>query len=150
MGLISYPWPSITCARAYIGREKVVAAFERYHNAKGAQQGCHFVQRSDKNTSNHDLSINDKARLDVVNDNAIHSNTTPIAFWTMYHIFSDPAVLDEVRAEVLPLVTTKEENGKKKHEIDISKIREVPILSSVLHESLRQYVIFRSEIVTDS
>ncbi|PVH86030.1 cytochrome P450 [Cadophora sp. DSE1049] len=122
VGLISYPWSSITCAKAY-----------------AAQQACDFQRQGNAHTSKHNLSLVDKARLDVINVNAIHSNTTPTAFWAMYHIFSGPAVLGEVRAAVLALVETKQDGKGLIHEIDISTIREVPILSSVLHESLRHY-----------
>lgn len=78
----------------------------------------------------------DKARLDVIDVNVIHSNTTPTALWTMYHIFSDPVVLKEVRADVLPLVETKTDGEGSVHEMNVGKTRDVPILSSILHEYL--------------
>lgn len=139
VGLISYPWSSITCAKAYAGRERVVAAFEKFQAANGAQRACEFQRKGNTHTSEHNLSVVDKARLDVIDVNAIHSNTTPTAFWTMYHIFSDPVVLEEVRAAVLPLVETKMDRHGLIHEMNVGKIREVPILSSILHESLRHY-----------
>jgi len=82
----------------------------------------------------------DKARLDAVGGHAILANTLPTAFWTLYHILSDPAILQEVRDAVEPLLSSnKSADGSWKHEIDISKIREVPILKSVLYEALRYY-----------
>jgi cytochrome P450 len=57
----------------------------------------------------------------------------------VYHVFADPEVLAEVRTAMIPLLTTTEKNGIKHHEVDISQIRELPILKSILHEALRHY-----------
>ena len=133
--------PSITCAKAYNGREKVVAAFEKYYANNGPASASHYVKAQAKTSDGHGLSINDRARFDAVKGHAILANTTPTAFWTLYHVFSDPAILEEVRAQVKPLLRSEseEQNGTVSHTIDISKIREVPILHSILQESLRHY-----------
>jgi hypothetical protein len=140
VGLIAYPLPRWTAAAAYKGRAKMVDAFYKYHTSNGIEGAARYIQESGKVASQHKLSILDKARLDGVGGHAILANTIPTAFWTLYHILSDPAVLEEVRASVKPLVSSEEvANGSWKHEMDISKIREVPILKSVLYEALRHY-----------
>ncbi len=139
VGLLSFPFPRVTCSKAYAGREKVVAAFERYYNEEGPQTASHFVKARGKTSDGYNLSVNDQARFDAVNGHAILANTTPTAFWTLYHIFSDSAVLEEVRQQVTPLLTTEERDGTRFHTIAIGGIRDVPILNSVLHESLRHY-----------
>ncbi len=139
VGLLSLPLPRITCAKAYAGREKVVAAFERYYATHGIDTASQFLKARNKTSERWGLSINDQARLDAVNGHAILANTTPTAFWTLYHIYCDPAILDEVRAQILPLLTVEEQDDKMLCTINISHIRDVPILSSILHESLRHY-----------
>jgi len=139
VGLLSFPFPRVTCSKAYAGREKIVAAFERYHNEEGPQTASHFVKARGKTSERYHLSVNDQARFDAVNGHAILANTTPTAFWTLYHIFSDSAVLDEVRQQVMPLLTTEERDGSSFHTIAVGAIRDVPLLNSVLHESLRHY-----------
>ena len=87
----------------------------------------------------HDLSSDDKARFDPTFIHALIANTTSTAFWTLYHMFSDPEVLAEVRSVLMLLLAVRVEDGKTYREINISAIREVPILKSILHESLRHY-----------
>ncbi|KAH6665540.1 cytochrome P450 [Halenospora varia] len=138
VGLLSYPWPSITCRQAYIGREKVVTAFEKYFKSGGLRKASHFVQNGIKLSDGHKTSTVDKARFETINGHAILANTTPTTFWTVYHIFSDPKILEEVRAAVLPFLQIIE-GDQKRYELDISTIRDIPILRSILHESLRIY-----------
>lgn len=139
VGLISYPIPSVTCATAYAGRESFVAAFEKYFAMNGPDTASHLVQARNKVADSFGLSVNDKARLEAVQGHAILANTTPTAFWTLYHVFSDPTVLEEVREQILNLTTVKDHNGVITRIIDVNKIREVALLNSILHESLRHY-----------
>lgn len=139
VGLLSYPFPSVTCSRAYAGREKVVTAFEKYHKENGSQTASHFVKARGKTSNGYKLSLNDQARFDAVNGHAILANTTPTAFWVLFHMLSDPKLLEEVRQQVMPLLTVEYENGTPLRTICISNIRDVPILNSILHESLRHY-----------
>ena len=136
---MSLPYPSITCAKSYTAREKVATAFKKYYDAKGYDSASPWVQYSTKVSEKYGISDTDKARIDVSNSHAILANTTPTAFWTIYHIFSDASVVDEVRAAVMPFLTTKLKNGSVAYDIDISQIRDVPILKSVLSEAMRHY-----------
>ena len=97
------------------------------------------MQGANQISDSYGISSKDKARLDVSNSHAILSNTTPAAFWTVYHIFSDTAVTAEVRAAIMPFLTTGDNNGTTTYEIDIQRIRDIPILRSILHEALRHY-----------
>ncbi|MCJ1456811.1 hypothetical protein MMC28_007176 [Mycoblastus sanguinarius] len=92
-----------------------------------------------KTSNGHNLPINDRARLDAVNGHAILANTIPTAFWTLFHVLSDPELLEEVRRQVMLLLTVEDENGTLARTICINKIRDVPILNSVLYESLRHH-----------
>lgn len=131
--------PSVTCAKAYAGRERFVAAFERYFANGGPDTASHLVQARSKASEGYGLSMNDKARFEVVQGHAILANTTPTAFWTLYHVFSNPAILEEVREQVLTLLTVEKQNNTTTRTINVSKIREVALLDSILHESLRHY-----------
>ena len=139
VGLLSFPFPSVTCSKAYAGRERVVTAFEKYHNDNGPQTASHFVKARGKTSNGYNLSVNDQARFDAVNGHAILANTTPTAFWTLFHILSDAKLLEEVRQQVMPLLEVEDDNATPLRTICISKIRDVPILNSILHESLRHY-----------
>ncbi|ESZ91024.1 hypothetical protein SBOR_8595 [Sclerotinia borealis F-4128] len=139
VGIISFPLPRFTCAKAYKARENIVAGFEKFYAEDGPATAFHMVQASSEVSDAHGLSINDKSRLDTCNGHAILANTTPTAFWTIYHVLSDEKVLEEVRAAVLSLVTVEQNNGKITRKINIAQIRDIPIMRSVLHEVLRHY-----------
>ena len=131
--------PKWTCPKAYAGRERFVAAFEDYINHNGPDTASPIVQARNQISDEHGLSINDKARFEVVQGHAILANTIPTAFWTLFHVLSDPSILAEVREEASKLLTIKTQNGVVTHTLDISKIRDIAILHSTLHESLRHY-----------
>lgn len=139
MGVLSYPFPSLTCAKAYAGREKVVVAFERYYEAGGIDSASQYLKARSRATESFDLSVNDTARIEAITGHGLLANTKPTAFWTLYHLFSDPLLLQEVREQSIPLLTVEENNGTVLRTIDIANIRNVPILSSLLQESLRHY-----------
>lgn len=139
VGLISFPMPRITCAKAYVGRERFVTAFEKYYACHGPDTGSHFIQHVNRTSDDYKLSNSDRARFDTINGHAMLANTTPTAFWTMFHILCDQQILAEVRAAAMSILTIQKQNGKLIREIDISNIREMPILKSILHECLRHY-----------
>ena len=136
---MSLPFPSVTCARSYTARGKVAAAFEEYYTAKGYSDASHWVQGATEVSNRYRISDKDKSRMDVSNSHAILANTAPTAFWTIYHIFSDASIVREVRTAVMPFLTTKKDNGTVTYHLDVSQIRDLPILRSVLSEALRHY-----------
>lgn len=84
---------------------------------------------------------------------AIISSTGPAAWWLMYHIFSDPQVLSDVRGELSSLVqvTTDDKAEKdgggndddgKSCTIDLAAIQDAcPILVSTFKETMRHHSI---------
>ncbi|KAL9027157.1 MAG: hypothetical protein Q9196_004284 [Gyalolechia fulgens] len=139
-GLLSLPFPSITCAKAYTAREKITAAFLQYDQGRGNDSASHWVQGATRVSDNYQISDQDKARLDISNSHAVLSNTIPTAFWTVYHIFSSPALLEEVRAALMPLVKIEMGcNGAPTYYLDTNRIRDLPIMRSVVYEALRHY-----------
>ena len=52
----------------------------------------------------HSLPLNDVARSEFANGVALLTNTVPNAFWMLYHIYSDPVVLEDCRKELSGVV----------------------------------------------
>lgn len=129
----------MTCAKAYTGREKVVVAFDRYFEARGLDSASQYLKARMRATESFGLSVNDKSRLEAITGHALLANTNPTAFWTLYHLFSDPLLLEDIREQCMPLLTVEKNNGTVLRTIDIENIRNVPIPSSVLQEYLRHY-----------
>ena len=136
---MSLPFPRLTCGRSYKARENVSAAFEKYYSSRGCDSGSEWVQGATKVSDSYGISDRDKARLDISNSHAVLANTIPAGFWTVYHIFSDARILNEVRSALMPLLTIESENGAVAYTIDVKEVREVPILESVFYEVLRHY-----------
>ena len=99
-----------------------------------------LIQQRSKAWVRHGISMNDKARLDVINGHGSLSNTVSIAFWTLYYILFDSMTLQSVRNAVETLLHSEEKGcNVARHEIDIRKIREVLILKSLMYKTLRYY-----------
>ena len=138
-GLISLPLPRLTCAKAYAAREKIATAFENYYTTRGCDDASSWVRGATEASNSYGISNEDKAHLDLSNSHAILANTIPAGFWAIYHIFSDPTVLDEVRSALMHLLTIRDDSGRTQYELDVTQIRDVPILRSVLSETLPHY-----------
>ncbi|KAH8667574.1 cytochrome P450 [Tricladium varicosporioides] len=145
--LLTQYLPKIIAARALAGREAVVTAMNDYFASKGHLYGSSLVKARYLALKEHVDDV-DLARLECVNGIAILSNTVPTAFWTIYHIFGDPAVLHEVRRQVGAITTQmtptaglpKSLQGNESVpvcKIDLGRLKEAPILFSVIQETLR-------------
>lgn len=105
-----------------------------YFGSEYYLQGSDFVKTRRKTVHYEDL-IGDIARSETVNGIAILGNSVPTAFWTIFHIYSDWGVLQTVRDQVSQ-ITSLSPDGRTKF-INISKLRDAPIIFSVLQEALR-------------
>ncbi|PQE08136.1 cytochrome P450 protein [Rutstroemia sp. NJR-2017a BVV2] len=82
-----------------------------------------------------EMSPEDPAKFKCVNGIAIMTNTVPTAFWTNFHIFSDPKALEEVCKQVTAITSKDEllETGGLKRRINLGKLKDAPRLFSA-HE----------------
>ena len=128
--------PKVLASRAYRGRERVARAFEQYFANKDQEQGSDLV-KARLRILQSDINSEDIARFESVNGIAILSNSVPTAFWTLFHVFSDPATLELVRQQVQGISTSGERDGKTFHTIDLSRIKELTVVASIIQESLR-------------
>lgn len=133
------PFPNLLAPKGYAGREKVVASFREYFRAQGYETGSDLVRSRVKSLRDYNVSDEDIARLETVHGFGILVNTLPTAFWSIFHILSDSEVLSMVRKVVQQHVTTSSAEGTLLHIIDASKLREEPLLASIVNESLRYH-----------
>lgn len=128
--------PHLT-ARPYVqARETLVQAFTRYYEEGGQKNpgASLLIQDHYKAHSSNGLPLEDMARLEVATSVAIISNTMPASFWLIYHIFSDPTVLEDCRRELMGGVATHDGI----HKIDIKYVTsQCPIFLSTLQETFR-------------
>lgn len=117
-------------------REHLVQAFTGYFRDAQHKAASELVKaRYEYIVNQHQIhDVADLARLEVAGAFAIIANTVPTAFWVLYHIFSDPGILEECRRE-LSLIVQKRGNTCY---LDINSIKpSCHILQSTFHEVLR-------------
>ncbi|TGO29563.1 hypothetical protein BPAE_0013g00140 [Botrytis paeoniae] len=107
--------PCFAACKAIKGRAIVVEAMSQYFT-KGAQKNGSSLVKARYASLSTEMSHDDLARFECVNGIAIMTNMVPAAFWTIFHIFPDPELLEEVRKQVL---------------------KDAPILFSAQQEALR-------------
>lgn len=129
------------------GREAIRAmdigstAFQEYFSRNHHKEGSTLVRARYTHSEDHHIPLNDIARSEFANGVALLSNTVPNTFWMLYHLYSDPKVLEECRKEVSDvLVIIDNAEGKPTHTLDMSKVKmDCPILLSIYKEVLRVY-----------
>ena len=83
------------------------------------------------------MSATNIARFESVQGTTILSNTVPSAFWTIYHVFSRPTLLENIRDEALRHINVEEKNGDAIRTLDVSKVRETLVFVSAMQEATR-------------
>ncbi|KAM7197953.1 Cytochrome P450 [Naviculisporaceae sp. PSN 640] len=138
--------PSIFAREAIKAREKLVSALERYlaSSAPNDPDTSELIRARLAHNNSFSIPLNDQARFELGNIFALLGNTLPSSFWLLYHIFSDPNILSEVRDEVSKIVssTTSSNSRAPIHTIDAAKVMSsCPILLSTLREVFRYHGI---------
>ncbi|KAI1146364.1 cytochrome P450 [Nemania diffusa] len=126
--------PKILAPKAYRSRELVVKALARYYREDSYLEASGLTKRRYEHNVLHKIPMDDIPRTEVGNVFAIIGNTGPAAFWMIYHIYSDPTLLEDCRREVSKIV----QSDSNIRRLDISNVKtECPTLLSILQEVLR-------------
>ncbi|KAH7074910.1 putative 25-hydroxycholesterol 7-alpha-hydroxylase [Paraphoma chrysanthemicola] len=81
-------------------REDLVSAFEQYFRNKSHLQGAGVIKaRYDFNAKNQ-IPLPDIARFELGGCIALLTNIVPTCFWMIYHVYSDPTILQSCRKEI--------------------------------------------------
>ncbi|KAF7950961.1 uncharacterized protein EAE97_002513 [Botrytis byssoidea] len=118
-------FPSILSRECYQAREYMTRAFNKYFENGGHNEASALMKARFNHSTEHKLPVEDIARFEVGNTIGLLSNTSPSAFWMVYHA-----------------TTTK--NGKiiTIRTIDMTRVKvDCPILVSTLQEVLRVQTI---------
>lgn len=120
--------------QVYRSRELTTTAMIKYMRQGGYEHASGLVRKRFEHHRSWGLSIDDVSRGEVGNTFAVLGNSTPCAFWLLYHIFSDEKVLGDVRRELLGLVHGQNEDNLVSF-IDLAGIRSsCPVLLSTFHK----------------
>ncbi|KAI1170183.1 cytochrome P450 oxidoreductase [Nemania sp. FL0916] len=128
--------PSLTAPKSLKARETIVEAFVKYYEEGGLGDKSSSVYAQNR----HDyplqlgISVRDIAKLEAGGSFGLLGNTMPATFWTIYHIFSDPGLLQKCRAEVQGAVHEKDGQSY----VDISYIKaSCPLIVATMQETFR-------------
>ena len=82
------------------------------------------------------LSTTDMAKMETATSIGILANTLPATFWLVYHIVSDPEVLEDCRRELFSAVKISDDGDT--YEVDMTCVKtSCPILFSTFQEVFR-------------
>ncbi|KAH8892799.1 cytochrome P450 [Thozetella sp. PMI_491] len=129
------PFPRVVAPMVVQARETLANGFLEYLQRDGLATASEVIKQLNAVYERHGFGLEDLARMELGNSMAGLSSAPTTAFWLVYHIFSNPKVLEDVRREVSVLVDETEEGICS---IDAAAIsRACPILLSVVKEVLR-------------
>lgn len=128
--------PSVLARKSLWARERVlIPAFERYFAENSQNDGSLLVQCRYKHNTSQGLRGRDVAATEVGQMVASTTNSVASGFWMVYHVFSNPIILRECRAEVEQLVEVANDGGCT---VDLARVKtSCPILFSTWQETLR-------------
>ncbi|KAI7784408.1 hypothetical protein LA080_009907 [Diaporthe eres] len=128
-------FPQVSARDSFKDREYMVKAWEKYFSAGSHLQGSELVKTRVKINYDFGIPLMETARIEVAGSQAITTNTLPGVFWMVYHIFSDPVVLESVRNELTKGVRQDEDGNCA---IDLTHVKSsCPILLSTFKETMR-------------
>lgn len=138
-----FPLASKLFPKVYQARERAAKAMMNYVRKGGYRQASGLVsKRYEHHIGLFQLGLEDFARGELGNSFAVLGNSTPCAFWVLWHIYSDENVLADVRNEISALVEEGDEDGTLVSTVDLGKVRSAcPILLSTFMETNRYRTI---------
>ncbi|RYP39039.1 hypothetical protein DL767_002366 [Monosporascus sp. MG133] len=136
--LVGGVFPGIFARKSVEGRECLVQAFLRYfQDDHYVTEGSGAVLARMKHNTAAGMPLTDTARGEVGACMALLNNTIPGVFWLIYHIYSDPVVLRDLRHELLANAV-RIDGISGTHTIDIARVRSAcAVLQSTMQEVFR-------------
>ncbi|KAI1129342.1 cytochrome P450 [Nemania abortiva] len=135
MALLMGFFPSLIARRSLKARESLVSILNRYLRGNHFLEGSLFLQLRQKHDHAFGLDMDDSAHVEIGQIAAGVVNTAPSAFWMVWQVFSDAAVLADCQKEVSQLVQIGPDGVCS---IDLAQVRtHCPLLVSTWQEVLR-------------
>ena len=128
--------PKITCSKAYYGRMAIFAGFRKYYRDVGHDSASRVVQSHYEVLQRYNLCDEDAAHFDLNICLGLLINTVPASCWTLYYVYSQPTLLEEVRAAISSHIRLSPQSLTR--HVNIAEVAaECPLVVSIVHETLR-------------
>ena len=122
--------------KPYYAREAIVSTFEKYYQEGEENRSSEMLQVRTRITREYGVGLKDIARIEAMNSFGIVLNILPTAFWTLWHIYSNPDLLKSIREEAQAALG---DNPELNDDLDISVVDRLPLTQSVMFEALRYH-----------
>lgn len=131
--------PNIIAPKGHRGRKTVFRSFRKYYAQDGHKSGSRLIQARYEVNRKYSVPIEDIEHFDLSVCYGLLVNTVPATSWALYYVYSQPSLLEEVRAAMSSYVHVSSDptNGLK-HVVNIAEIvAGYPLLASLVQETLR-------------
>ncbi|KAK5657866.1 hypothetical protein OQA88_2414 [Cercophora sp. LCS_1] len=116
-------------------RATVFRAFKDYFGRGLPDDVSYLVTRRQELLREGGISEEDAYKMQATLSNAAYPNTVPTLFWTVYEIYSRPALLGDIRLELMEKAVERDGPG---FVLDIAALQtECPLILSVYQETQR-------------
>ena len=131
-------FPKFFAYKAHMARVKIASAMYSYYSRNGQEQASAFLQARHDVGRKNGVSLQGISSLELGDCLAVLVNTTPAVFWMIWHIYSTPVLLQELRNELTNVLReTFEEDGRHIN-LNVAQLKtKCPLFFSTYQETLR-------------
>ena len=130
-------------SHAFACRNRVARAMEKYFRSGNLKEAAPVFRARHDIPVNGGISERDIGNLEIGAILAIASNTGPTSFWALYHIYSDPGLLAQLRKDLSGAVTeagSPDGGTETVYTFDFGVAKsKCPLLPCVFQETLRHH-----------
>ena len=131
--------PKLTARKGLKGCDTLFRALEAYFRNGGHKAASGLTKARYAANAKNGVAVVDIAHFETGIVIAVLANAVPTTFWMLCHIYSDPALLEDLRTELSSvMLLTALKNGTPSRRIDLTKTKNnCPLLVSIYQEVLR-------------
>ena len=132
-------FPNILAPAGSRGRKRLFQGFHEYYEHNGHERASRLVQARYEVNRKHAIPDEDIEHFDLSVCYGLLVNTVPAVAWTLFYVYSQPSLLEEIRAAVACYIhTSKDSQDKLTFNVNIAEvIPGCPLLESLVQETLR-------------
>lgn len=131
-------FPKYTAPTAYSARLKFSSAMHSYFLRNGQDQASPLQKARYEVSKKNGMSLEAISTLEIGDCIATLINTNTMVFWMIWHIYSSPNLLQQLRDEVANILSETNDEGGKHLKLNVGNIKsDCPHLFSTYQEVLR-------------
>lgn len=133
--------PQLVARRAHRARQRFFDAFDSYYASGGHERASHLVKVRYEINRKYGISQSDIAHFDLSISTGLLVNASPSTAWALYHAFSAPEILSELRKGISSYIRTTRDDVTGRpvaRHLNIAEVtKNYPFLQAFINETLR-------------